>query len=265
MYSRALESISFHKFYLEIDLRKALEKGEFELYYQPLVDIRSREVVGFEALLRWNHPLKGMVSPLDFVPLAEESGIIKPISEWVLRKACRDLKQMMKDSHQSLQMGINISASQFYDKYFVHGIKRVLEEEDIPGHNIKLEITESILLENNKETVKVLKELRELGIQVYIDDFGTGYSSLSYLKRFPVSGVKIDKSFTVNSLSNDEDKEIVKAIIHLAHALRLTVTAEGVETKEQLQLLEEYQCDYFQGYLLSKPQPMEELRGVLLA
>ncbi|WP_284638090.1 sensor domain-containing protein [Paenibacillus silviterrae] len=259
IYSNTMGQQIFERFSLEKDLRKAFERRELEVYYQPLVSVSSQNVIGLEALLRWNHPIKGYIPPVEFIPVAEDSGLMESISEWVLKKASLDIFQLNNHHLTDLFVTVNISAPHFRKPQFISTVKKILKDVNINERNIKLEITESLLMKDIEHTIRILLELQKMGIEVYIDDFGTGYSSLSYLKSLPIAGLKIDKSFVTNSLLLEKDKAIVKAIINLAQILDLKVTAEGVETKEQLKLLQMYQCDYFQGFLFSKPEQLGKI------
>ncbi|CAN7763146.1 EAL domain-containing protein [Paenibacillus sp. LjRoot153] len=258
-YSKGMGEQIFEQFTLEKDLINAFERQELEIYYQPIVSVSSYNVIGLEALLRWNHPIRGNISPIEFIPIAEESGLMDSISDWVLKKASLDVVHLNGKFGIDLFVTVNISAPQLHRNRFLRTILNILEEIPIKVENLKLEITESLLMKDTENTIEILRDLQNMGIQVYIDDFGTGYSSLSYLKLFPIAGLKIDKSFITNSLILEKDKAIVRAIINLAQILELKVTAEGVETQEQLNVLETFQCDYIQGYLFSKPLELKAL------
>jgi diguanylate cyclase (GGDEF)-like protein len=251
------ESIS-RRVQLEKDLHKALENKEIVLYYQPQVDIRSGEINGIEALVRWQHPDLGLISPGEFIPLAEESGLIIPLGEWVLRSACNQMKNWQKAGNPLLRVAVNLSARQFQQGNLADTVTKVLQETGLDPQYLELEITESMAIHDADFTITKLQQLKQIGIQISMDDFGTGYSSLSYLKMFPIDKLKIDKSF-VDDISIDQDNEImIKTIITMAHNLKLNVIAEGVETEEQLIFLKEEKCDEFQGYLFSKPLSVEE-------
>lgn len=240
---------------LQNSLRRALERDEFILYYQPKMDIASRQVTGVEALLRWLHPQEGMILPGRFIPQAEETGLIIPIGEWVLRTACRQIKEWQAKGHPSIRIAVNVSASQFKRQNFAETVTGILEETGISPLFLELELTESAIMQNIDSSVEILNSLKAMGIQISIDDFGTGYSSLSYLRRFPIDYIKIDRSFIVNFTSNSDDRAIVTAIIAMARSLGLKIIAEGVETEEQLAILSELGCHEMQGYLYSKPLP----------
>ncbi len=243
---------------LEADLRRALEHKEFLLYYQPQVDLRSNRITGIEALIRWQHPVRGLLPPADFVPLLENSGMIIPVGEWVLRQACKEYRIRREAGFESVRVSINVSAAQFNDAHLLDKVRRALQDEQIPQHALELEITENILMQDPVNAVTVLRAIHALGVRIAIDDFGTGYSSLAYLKRFPLDVLKIDQTF-VNDLVNDPgDAAIVEASISLAHKLGLEVIAEGVETAEQLEFMRTHDCDLVQGYYLSRPLPKAE-------
>jgi len=254
MNSRAMESIT-----LENALRHALERDELLLHYQPQIDIRSGRIVGVEALVRWQHPEFGLVSPARFIPLAEETNLIIPIGEWVLRTACEQGRRWREQGLPVWRMGVNLSARQFRHKNLLEPIFRIVRETGFDPHHLELEITESLLMQGAGKTIAVLEELDKAGIRLALDDFGTGYSSLSYLKRFPIDTVKIDRSFVRDIHTDPNDAAITSAIIAMAHSLKLSVIAEGVETEEQLAFLRERECDEYQGYLFSKPLAAEEI------
>lgn len=242
------------------DLHKALDNNELVVYFQPKVDVRSNIYIGLEALVRWLHPDYGMISPEKFVPIAEDTGLIIPIGEWVLRQSCYKMKKLITNYPHLQRISVNISARQFQSD-LVETVRRILDETDLPPYYLELEITESILLFNFEEVSTILSRLKKLGIYLSVDDFGTGYSSLNYLKRLPIDCLKIDKSF-VSDMSNDPS--IVRAIIMLGQSLGLHVIAEGVETKEQEALLQKEHCHCLQGYFYSKPIPFEELEVLML-
>lgn len=248
---------------LEADLRRAVERQEFRLYYQPVVSLVDGHVVGAEALLRWQHAQRGLISPADFIPLAEETGLIVSLGEWVLRTACAQNKAWHEAGYAQLVISVNFSARQFQDQSLLEMIKKVLEETGLAAEALKLEITESVAMKNIDHSIKLLNELITMGIHTSMDDFGTGYSSLSYLKCFPISTLKIDRSF-VKGIANDSvDAAMVAAIITLAHNLKRKVIAEGVETQEQLDFLRSHHCDEMQGYLFSQPLPADAFTKLL--
>ncbi|ADU29323.1 EAL domain-containing protein [Evansella cellulosilytica] len=258
IYSSEINTLTMERFTMENQLRKALEREEFVLHYQPQFNLKNTEVIGIEALLRWNSSDRGIVSPMEFIPLAEETGLIIPIGLWVLKEACRQNKYWIDQGHRPKIVSVNISARQLQQKDFVQTVKSILEVTQLPTQYLCLEITESTAIKNIDISMNMLKELGELGIKIAIDDFGTGYSSLAMLKQLPISNIKIDKSFIRDMDVDKDDAAIVKAIIAMAHSLELTVTAEGVETEDQKNILLQEKCNYLQGYLYSKPLPAEE-------
>jgi predicted signal transduction protein with EAL and GGDEF domain len=244
---------------LEIDLRKALAEGEFELFYQPLVNLASNEVSGFEALLRWNHPTRGLVSPSEFIPIAEEMGLIAPLGERILRQACAEAAGWPDD----IKVAVNLSPVQFKSKTLALAVTSALASSGLPPHRLELEISESVLLQDNEATLTTLHQLRQLGVRISMDDFGTGYSSLSYLRSFPFDKIKIDQSF-VRDLSGKEDSlAIIRAVAGLGRNLGMATTAEGVETREQLGYLRQEGCTEVQGYLFSRPLPARNIIPLL--
>jgi diguanylate cyclase (GGDEF)-like protein len=257
-------SISEH-LRMENDLRAALVRHELEIHYQPQASFESGEIVCVEALMRWRHPSRGMVPPVEFIPLAEETGLINPLGEWILRTSCSQIQSWIAAGLPKLRVAVNISVKQLLQKDFPAMVESALTDTGLSPDLLELEITESTLMEHAQDTLQVLHQLRSLGVRLTIDDFGTGYSSLSYLKRFPVEIIKIDQSF-VRDLPNDaDDAAIVTGIIALAHSLRLEVVAEGVETEAQLRFLREHSCDILQGYYFSKPLPVEQCAHFLEA
>lgn len=248
---------------LEIDLRRALENQEFELHYQPKVNIHTGMLVGMEALLRWKHPKKGYISPVAFIPIAEETGLIIPIGEWVLKTACAQNKKWMEAGYPKLCVAVNVSAIQFQQPDFVHHVEAVLQSTGLDPAYLELEVTENSMMNDAEESLCTLHKLHDLGISIAIDDFGTGYSSLGYLKRFPISALKVDRSFVKDVTADPGDAAIVKAVIHLAHSMGLTVVAEGVETEDVLRFLQEQECDEVQGYYYSRPLQNEEFTALL--
>lgn len=249
---------------LENSLRYALEREEFVVYYQPQVSISTGKIIGMEALIRWQHPDRGQLSPAEFIPLAEETGLIIPIGEWVLRTACAQNKAWQEAGYPPVHVAVNLSARQFQQQNLVETVTRVLKETGLEPHYLVLEITESIAMQNVDFTIVMLRHLEEMGIHISIDDFGTGYSSLSYLKYFPLDTLKIDQSFVRDLTTDPNNTAIVTTIIAMAHSLKLKVIAEGVETQEQLAFLKQQQCDGIQGYLFSKPLPAEAFEKILM-
>lgn len=248
---------SVNKLILENDLRKAVERNEFVVYYQPKVHIKSGAISGAEALVRWIHPEKGLISPGTFIPLAEETGLIISIGEFVLREAAKQCVIWQTTKETSLSVSVNLSIRQFLQPTLISNIKKIIEETGINPKLLELEITESMSMDIER-SLAILLDLKKLGIQISVDDFGTGYSSLNYLRRLPIDRVKIDKSFINDMTINEHDKAIVATIINMSHNLKLSVIAEGVETEEQLMYLQKYDCDEIQGYYYSKPIPAEE-------
>jgi diguanylate cyclase (GGDEF)-like protein len=246
---------------MEQDMRKALPAGEFELYYQAVVSLASNEISGFEALIRWNHPKQGMVAPDKFIPLAEEIGFIVPLGEWVIRQACTTAAQWPGN----LRVAVNISAVQFRNPGLVQVIVSALAASGLPPTRLEIEITETVLLQDKETTLAVLHQLRALGIRIAMDDFGTGYSSLTYLQSFPFDKIKIDQSFVKNIRENASSLNIVRAIAALAHGMGMTTTAEGVETREQLERIASEGCTEMQGFLFSKPLPAREIERLFLS
>ena len=244
---------------LEIDLRKAIANGEFELFYQPLVDMKTEYVTGFEALIRWNHPERGMIPPLDFIPIAEETGLIVPLGDWVLRQACAEAATWPSN----VKIAVNLSPVQFKNKILLPSVVSALAASGLSPNRLELEITESVLLQDGGETLAVLHELRELGVRISMDDFGTGYSSLSYLRKFPFDKIKIDQSFISDMSNHDDSLAIVRAVIAMGSGLGIATTAEGVETAEQFKRLKLEGCTEVQGYLFSPPRPATEVKRLL--
>jgi diguanylate cyclase (GGDEF)-like protein/PAS domain S-box-containing protein len=241
------------RFALENDLRRALQRKELALHFQPQIDSITGQVHCMEALLRWFHPERGLVPPNTFIPIAEEAGLIIPIGEWVLEEACRQAESWRTDRGWNLRVAVNLSPRQFHQKDFPEVIARILETTGLPPEFLELEITESNAMQNPEMAIKTLAELKSMGLRIAIDDFGTGYSSLSYLRRFPIDALKIDQSFVRDIESNENDAAIVSAVIAMAHKLRLIVIAEGVETEPQSVFLREQQCEQMQGFLFSRP------------
>jgi len=240
---------------LELDLRNAITRSEFELYYQPVISLIANKIIGFEALLRWHHPVRGLVSPLDFIPVAEETGMIVAIGEWVLRTACVEAETWPAD----LSVAVNLSAVQFKHGDIIATMEAALTASGLRPNRLELEITESVFLRDTPGTLAALHQLRAMGIGVALDDFGTGFSSLSYLHRFPFNKIKIDQSFVRDLLTNKESMSIVRAVAGLGKSLGIKTIAEGVETVEQLNRLRDKGCTEVQGYFFSRPRPASEL------
>ncbi|MFT4540859.1 MAG: EAL domain-containing protein (putative c-di-GMP-specific phosphodiesterase class I) [Planctomycetota bacterium] len=262
-YTAAMNRWAFERLTLERSLRDAVERGEMEVYYQPRVDIKTRRAVGFEALIRWNHPQLGMVSPAQFIPLAEETGLIISIGEWVLRTACKQNKDWQLAGFPPVRMSVNLSAAQFNQDDLYVTVSNVLEEVGLDPNWLELEVTESMLMKDAESTIDTLHKLKGAGIYLSIDDFGTGYSSLSYLKRFPIDALKIDRSFIRDVTTNPDDAAIATSIILMGHSLRLSVVAEGVEEESQLAFLQVLQCNEIQGFLFSPPVPADRAQAFL--
>jgi diguanylate cyclase (GGDEF)-like protein len=257
-YTDAMNALSFQRLSMETGLRKALERNEFLLYYQPKVSLHDGHITGAETLIRWNHPDMGMVSPVDFVPLAESTGLIMPMTDWVIEEACRQLSDWSSKRFELESVAINITPASLLDKNINEHIYKHLRLAGFEASRLDLEITESVLMEDVDIVLPVLRELKDFGVSISVDDFGTGYSSLSYLKQLPISKLKIDQSFIHDLLHNKDDAIIVKAIISMAHNLGYKVIAEGVEDEEQLDYLKEHACDVVQGYYYSRPLPADE-------
>jgi PAS domain S-box-containing protein len=262
-YSRPMNAEAFQKLSLEGHLRKALERDEFVLYYQPVVCVASGAVVGAEALIRWQHPDMGLVSPVEFIPLAEETGLIVPIGEWVLREACSQAATWQHIGMRPMKVSVNLSGVDFRHRAMPQKVARALESSGLDPSCLKLELTESVLMRDIETTLLILKQLNDLGVQLSIDDFGTGYSSFSYLRRFPLHTLKIDRSFVRDIPGHQDVAAITKAIIAMGHSLKLNVIAEGVEIQPQLEYLQELGCDEYQGYLFSAAIPSAQFEDLL--
>ncbi len=254
-YSEELNAALVARRNLENGLVNALKRGELEVFYQPIVSLPSQKVAGYEALIRWRHPERGLVSPGEFIPVAEETGLIVPMGEWILRQACRDLAQCPGDT----TVAVNISPLQFRDEGLLPAVRDALAESGLPSSRLKIEITESTLMENDSDTIEKLSSLRKLGVLVSMDDFGTGYSCLGYLQKYPINCIKIDRSFVMTIGTERSGAPIIRAIIALANSLGMTTIGEGVETPEQLRELIALGCSEAQGYLFSKPQPASQI------
>jgi diguanylate cyclase (GGDEF)-like protein len=259
LYSSALTMQIMSHVQLEVGLRRALQNGELYLLYQPQIDVRSADIVGVEALIRWRHPERGIVSPTEFIPLAEETGLIVPIGEWVLRSACNQARAWQRLTRRAIRMAVNLSARQFKDENLTQIVLSALHDTGLDPRLLELELTEGTLMDDARATMATLEQLRGIGVYLSIDDFGTGYSSMNYLKRFDVRALKIDKSFICGLPQDAENAAITRAIIAMAHGLKMVVVAEGVETGEQHLLLEQYGCDMAQGYYFGRPSPAEAI------
>ena len=263
LYSSSLTMEIMSHVKMEVGLRKALQNNELYLLYQPQIDVPSTQIVGVEALIRWRHPERGIISPTEFIPLAEETGLIVPIGEWVLRTACNQAKAWQNDGGRAIRMAVNLSAKQFKDENLMQIVLSALADTGLDARLLELELTEGTLMDDARATMVTLEQLRGIGVYLSIDDFGTGYSSMNYLKRFDVRALKIDKSFIAGLPQDTENAAITRAIIAMAHGLKMVVVAEGVETDEQLVMLEEYGCDMAQGYFLGHPSPHDTITAML--
>ncbi|MCU0124564.1 EAL domain-containing protein [Pseudomonas vlassakiae] len=263
VFTEVLNAEASYKLFVENNLRRALTQNELEVFYQPKLCLRSGRLLGLEALLRWNHPERGMIRPDQFISVAEETGLIIPIGKWVVRQSCRMSQQLQQAGMGCLHVAINLSPKQFSDPDLVASIGLILKEEGLPPHLLELELTEGLLLEATEDTHRQLDELKALGLTLAMDDFGTGYSSLSYLKKFPIDIIKIDRSFINEIPDNQDDMEITSAVVAMAHNLKLKVVAEGIETPAQLAFLRRHRCDVGQGYLFDRPIPGRELEEKL--
>lgn len=263
-YSEEIGVHSLERIELKMALRRALEQNEFELYYQPKLDLNTGEVTCLESLIRWRHPEKGIILPAAFIPMAEETNLIIPIGEWGLRAACEQARRWREKGLPPLRIGVNFSARQFQQENLLDRVLAVLEENELEPAALELEITESIAMDQVDKGIKTMNELNKLGVRLAIDDFGIGYSSLGYLRQFPVHTLKVDQSFIKNLTTNKDDAAITAAIISMGHNLNLEVIAEGVETESELGFLKAHQCDGVQGYYLSRPLPAHLLEEFLL-
>jgi diguanylate cyclase len=262
-FSTALEGQAARRFELSTMLREALERQQLHLVYQPQVTLANGRIAQVETLLRWNHPQRGLISPVEFVPVAEEAGLIEQIGEWVIRTACRDAGKLLRQTGTLPRFAVNVSPQQFQRHNLFETIREALEDAALDPSYLEVEITEGVLLGDTEQALQTLHALRDLGVEVAVDDFGTGYSSLAYLTRFPLNRLKIDRSFVVGMSSDPQRAALVGAIIAMAHALKLRVTAEGVETAEQAAQLEALGCDEAQGFWFSRPITIAALRNVL--
>lgn len=254
---------SFEKLALENRLYRALKQNEFILYYQPLIDFSSGKIYGMEALLRWNCPECGLVPPGEFIPVAEETGLIVPIGDWVLHAACEQNQEFQKAGYPTICVSVNISPNQFHQENLLKAVEQVLGDTGLDPNLLELELTESAVMKNAEQAVDTLSKMKSMGVKLSIDDFGTGFSSLNYLKRFPLDTLKIDRSFVQFLTTNKDDAAIVKTIIVMAHSLNFKVIAEGVEKNEQVIFLRKHACDAMQGYLFSPPVPANEFAEIL--
>ena len=262
-YSSEMNARSLEQLNMEAGLRTALDSNELQLYYQPKLDVMNGGIVGAEALLRWEHPEMGMVSPVDFIPLAEETGMIVPIGARVLKMACRQARAWQDAGYGSLQMAVNVSIRQLQDSKLVKTVQAALEESGLQPQDLTIELTENMLMENAEDSFDKLQQLKGLGVKISIDDFGTGYSSLAYLQKFTIDELKIDRSFIQQIEAGTDKAPIVEAVVAMARSLNLAIVAEGVETCAQLEYLQKKECDVYQGFLFSKPVPADEFANLL--
>jgi EAL domain-containing protein (putative c-di-GMP-specific phosphodiesterase class I) len=256
-YTESMKTSAFERLALEGELNKALKNDEFLVYYQPTLDVRSRKIIGMEALVRWKHPEKALVSPSGFIPLAEETGQIISIDEWVLHTACMQNKTWQQSGFEPIVIAVNLSTTHLENLKLTQMVTKALQDSELDPRCLELEITESKIMKNPVTAIMVLNELKAMGVRIAIDDFGTGHSSLNYLRQIPLDSVKIDRSFVMNMTTSPHDAAIIKSIIALAHSLNFKVIAEGVETERQFAFLSEQGCDEVQGFLFSKPVPAD--------
>jgi EAL domain-containing protein (putative c-di-GMP-specific phosphodiesterase class I) len=248
---------------IEEGLRRALERQEFALHYQPRINLKTGEITGAEALIRWTHPTRGLVSPAQFIPIAEDCGLILPIGKWVLREACRQARAWLDAGLLLGTMAVNISALEFRDENFLEGVFATLQDAGVDPKSLELELTESVLMKHAEAAASLLEALRARGVQLAVDDFGTGYSSLSYLRKFRIDALKIDQSFVRQITTIPDETTIVAAVISMGRSLKLRVVAEGVETQAQMQFLRAHECDEAQGYYFSPPVPPQQFAKLL--
>jgi EAL domain-containing protein (putative c-di-GMP-specific phosphodiesterase class I) len=258
-----MKAAAIEKLTLEGDLRIALEEGQFSLYYQPLIDLDTGHIEGFEALIRWHHPTRGLVPPDAFIGAAEECGLITAIGDWVLHEACRQCAEWRDQGLPSVRVAVNVSSHQFRKGQLLHAVADALSQARLAPQLLEIEVTESSMLDNERAAIDTLERLKELGVHIALDDFGTGYSSLSYLQRLPLNSLKIDRSFIADLDHADNNHSIVTAIITMVHGLGLQVVAEGIERTRQLTMLRAWGCDRGQGYHFSKPKPASEIPQLL--
>jgi len=266
VFDKKLHEKALHLLQRETDLRKAINNNQFVTHYQPIVSLETAALVGFEALIRWNHPELGLIFPDSFISIAEETGLIIPMTRLMVEEACTDLQswQIQLTDNTKLTMNVNISSKHFLRPSLLDDIKNILEKTGVPPGQLKLEITETALMEDADEAIRLVHRLKEFGLQLVIDDFGTGYSSLSYLQRLPIDTLKIDRSFVSRIREqSDGNRNIVEAIVSLANRLKMIVVAEGVESMEQYKILSNMNCQLGQGYLFSKPLPKEKVNALI--
>ncbi len=262
-YNADMRNDFFDGLTLENKLCNALKQNEFLLHYQPLIDLRTGNIIGMEALLRWNSPELGLLSPGEFIPIAEETGLIVPIGNWVLRKACEQNLLFQKAGFPPIRLAVNVSARQFQKGNLLEMVQDVLKDTGLAPDLLEIELTETTIMDDAEDAINTLTKIKSMGVRLSIDDFGTGYSSLSYLKRLPIDTLKIDRFFVCDVASNPSDAKIIKAIITMAHGLGFEVVAEGVEKQDQLNFLQEFGCDAVQGYFFSPPVPCEEFAKII--
>jgi diguanylate cyclase len=248
---------------MEIDLRFALERDEFVIHYQPKIDLKAGGITGVEALLRWHHPERGLVGPLQFISIAEDCGLMVPIGKWALRESCRQAKAWQDAGLPAIEMAVNVSSVEFRNDKFLEGISTILKETGLEPRYLELELTESVLMQHAEFSVPVLQKLKAMGVRLAIDDFGTGYSSLSYLRQFPIDTLKVDQSFIHEINADTDEATIISAVINMGCRLKHRVIAEGVETAEQLAFLRAHGCDEGQGYYFGRPMPALETSKLL--
>jgi EAL domain-containing protein (putative c-di-GMP-specific phosphodiesterase class I) len=265
VFEPAMHDTALKRLELKADMQRAIEHGEYQLHYQPVIELESGRITGVEALIRWIHPVRGLVPPLDFIPLAEETGLIVPIGRWVMHEACRYAVELQAlfPSDPPLHMAVNLSARQIARPELVDEVREILVDTGLDPHSLILEITESVMMQDMELSIERLGELKQLGVQLAVDDFGTGYSSLNYIRRFPVDILKVDKSFVDGVNEDGEASALTEAVIKLAGILNLRPVAEGIERADQLQRLLELRCDMGQGFFFAKPLPSEELAALL--
>jgi EAL domain-containing protein (putative c-di-GMP-specific phosphodiesterase class I) len=259
VFSEAMRTVATTRLQLETEIRLGIDRCEFEIYYQPIIDLQTNALSGFEALVRWQHPTRGLIQPDEFIPAAEETGLILPLGRWILSESCRQMREWQDRYLQasSLVVNVNLSCKQFLQSDLAEKVSDTLNETGLAPHSLRLEITESYLIENSENAVTIMDRLRKLGVELSLDDFGTGYSSLSYLHRLPINSLKIDRSFISRMSESGENSEIVRTIIKLAQNLKMQVIAEGIETSEQLAQLNNLNCGYGQGFYFSMPLEAE--------
>jgi EAL domain-containing protein (putative c-di-GMP-specific phosphodiesterase class I) len=263
LYDRSMNAQALERLQMEAQLRRALERNEFVLHYQPRVEAATGRIVGAEALIRWHHPERGLLSPMEFIPLAEDAGLIISIGEWVIEAACRQCAAWKAQGLVTVPVAVNLAATHLRQTSLPGRVARALRRHGVPPDSLEIEVTESILLADPELSTRIARELAGMGVQLSIDDFGTGYSSLSYLKRLPIATLKIDRSFVRDLGVDADDEAIVGAIVALGHSLKLKVVAEGVESEAQLAFLQSLRCDEYQGYYMSRPVEPEAFARLL--